>query len=137
MNRKQARRVWMQLLFQCEAQGDYSLNAMDVFLRDVEPGAKQEEYIRTGFLDFVRHREEVDDAISRHLDKWSLNHLPKAELAILRLAATEILFREDIPNAVAVNEAVELSKVYGEDKAPGFINGVLWGIVRETEQEQA
>lgn len=75
-------------------------------------------------------KEQLDAEISSKLNKWKLNRLPKTSLAILRIGAYEILFCEDIPDSVAINEAVELAKRFGSDKDYAFVNGVLGNISR-------
>lgn len=78
-----------------------------------------------GFIDKIK---QVDDAITKHLKGWSIERLSKIDLAILRLACFEIIFMEDIPKKVSINEAVELAKKYTEDESRKFINGVLDAI---------
>ena len=68
---------------------------------------------------------EIDEKINSVSEGWPVNRLGKAELAIMRLAVYEMLYDEDIPVNVAINEAVELAKNYGGDNAPSFVNGVL------------
>lgn len=68
---------------------------------------------------------EIDAMINERTSGWTTERMGKAELAILRLAAFEITFDEDVPDAVAINEAVELAKRYGQDASGSFINGVL------------
>lgn len=75
-------------------------------------------------------RDEADEIIASHLRNWKIGRLPKVDLAILRLAVTEIMWFDDIPDKVSVNEAVELAKKYSEEKSPSFINGVLGSVVR-------
>lgn len=77
--------------------------------------------------------EEIDNNINDSCVGWSVSRIAKVELAILRLAVYEILFREDIPDAVAINEAVELAKKYSSEKSPSFINGVLGKIAKQKE----
>ena len=74
---------------------------------------------------------ELDDLIEKHSDKWSVSRMGKVELSILRLAAYEIRYDESVPDKVAINEAVELAKKYGQDNAGKYVNGVLAGIVKE------
>lgn len=69
--------------------------------------------------------EVIDQKISDNLKSWSMDRLSKINLSILRLAVCEILYLEDIPYQVSINEAVELAKKYGDDDSPAFINGVL------------
>ena len=71
---------------------------------------------------------EIDAVINKHAKGWSVSRLGKSELAILRVAVYEILFDDDIPDNVAINEAIELTKIYGESTAPAFINGILASV---------
>ena len=71
---------------------------------------------------------EIDAVINKHAKGWSVSRLGKSELAILRVAVYEILFDDDIPDNVAINEAIELTKIYGEATAPAFINGILASV---------
>ena len=81
------------------------------------------------------HREEIDKAISEFSINWKLERMARTDLAILREAASEIMYIDDIPCAVTINEAVELAKIYGTEKAPKFINAVL-GKIAEIQDEK-
>lgn len=84
-------------------------------------------------LAYIRQKAEqihdrlpvIDEKIAEHTEGWTISRIGKAELAILRLAVYELLFDEDVPSKVAINEAVELSKIYCPDDAKGFVNAVL------------
>lgn len=76
------------------------------------------------------HIDEIDNTISENLQGWTMSRLPKVSLAVLRLGVCEILFIDDVPNGVAVNEAVELAKKYGTEDDAKYINGVLSSVVR-------
>ena len=89
---------------------------------------KNEQYIKDKVQGIVFHIKELDEKITEAAKNWELERLGKAELAILRLASYEIIYDEDIPRAVAINEAVELAKEYIDEKAGAFINGVLAGV---------
>ena len=78
----------------------------------------------------VGHSDDCDRTIEVNLRGWKLSRLPKVTLAILRLAVAEILYCDDIPDSVSVNEAVELAKKYGGEEAPKFVNGLLGTVVR-------
>ena len=82
----------------------------------------------------VVHKAHIDELIAAGLDNWEIDRLSKVDLSILRIAVYEIVYADDIPNAVAANEAVQLAKQFSEDKAPGFINGVLGKIIDLTEK---
>ena len=71
---------------------------------------------------------EIDALISRYADGWVFDRIGKAEIGILRLSIYEILFDEHIPRNVAIDEAVELAKKYGDEQAPSFINGILSSV---------
>ncbi len=82
-------------------------------------------YIKEKTLDVISKIPELDKVISENCVGWTVEHMGKAELSILRLAVYEILFSEDVPRGVAINEAVNLAKIYCDEKSPSFINGVL------------
>mgnify|MGYP004492632087 FL=1 len=83
------------------------------------------------FKGITDNLSEIDEIIERNSLKWGKHRLSKVATAILRLAIYEMIYRDDIPTNVAINEAVELSKKYGADKESAFINGLLGGISRE------
>ena len=72
---------------------------------------------------------ELDEHIKKHLKGWTMDRICKTDLAILRLAIYEILYRDDIPFKVSINEAIELAKQFSEENSPSFVNGVLAEIV--------
>ena len=76
------------------------------------------------------HFSEIDEVIEANSQDWTLGRLPKVTLAILRLAVAEIKYIDDVPNGVAVNEAVELAKKYGTNEDASFINGILGTIAK-------
>lgn len=84
-----------------------------------------DKYIRAVVERCFADIDDIDAKISSALSNWKIERLSKVDLALLRLAATEILYIDDVPYKVAVNEAVELAKQYGDDSSPSFINGVL------------
>ncbi len=79
----------------------------------------------------------LDELISAHLQGWTLDRLPAVDRAILRVAVWELLHAEDVPEPVAVDEAVELAKQLSTDDSPGFVNGVLGQIMLVTPQIRA
>lgn len=74
--------------------------------------------------------DEIDASIQNNTPDWTISRLPKVSLAILRLAVSEIKYIDEVPNGVAVNEAVELAKKYGTNEDAAFINGVLGTVVK-------
>ena len=93
------------------------------------------EELKQKFYAVAEHLEEIDRKIEEKSNGWSLKRLAKADITALRLAIYEIQYDEDVPAGVAVNEAVELAKLYGTDKSPAFVNGVLGSVVRDGAEE--
>ena len=81
--------------------------------------------ITTKVKDIKQKKDEIDKIISDYLETWDIKRVGKAELTIIRLAIYEMYYDKSIDIAVAINEAIELAKVYGDDKSPKFVNGVL------------
>ncbi len=131
MTRSEAREVLMHILFQMDAQDDCSDELRDLFLSGKVIPQQHQEYINTLFAIVKEHLSELDDKINHHSDKWATSRMPKTDLAVLRLATAEILYAVDIPAAVSIDEAVELSKKYGSDSSHKFVNGVLGKIAKE------
>lgn len=88
------------------------------------------EYVRRKTEDICAHLEELDAVIEANTEGWKINRVGKAELAILRLAVYEMQFDDEVPQGVAINEAVELAKLYCDD-AKGFVNAVLGKLAKE------
>lgn len=129
MKRKEARELLMQMVFQMEAQSDTSMELMETLMRDREIDDLQREYLYSSFRIIAERKDEIDSIINQYSEKWTVNRMPKADLAVVRVAVGEALFNEAIPPAVAINEAVNLAKAYGSDGTPKFVNGLLGKIV--------
>lgn len=91
---------------------------------------EDEEYIKAKYGRIVEKLPELDEMINGNSKGWDTGRMGKADLAILRLAVYEIVFDDDIPVGVAIDEAVELAKKYGQDESASFVNGILAGVVR-------
>jgi N utilization substance protein B len=91
-------------------------------------------YIREvlGLMD--EHLPEIDLALRGALDNWRLDRLSAMDRAVLRIAATEILYMEDVPPKVAIQEAIHLAEAYAGDESPGFVNGVLDALYKKTSK---
>jgi len=86
---------------------------------------EDKKYILATVDGTIENIEKIDGVISERARGWSIERMSKVDLAILRLAVYEILFSEDMPDSITINEAVELAKKYSSDEAPAFINGIL------------
>ena len=105
--------------------------------QEIIDGAQECEQVKiNGFagslLNIIEENfEKIDETIEGSLVNWSLQRLPKVSLAVLRLAVAEILYNEDVPVSVSVNEAVEIAKTFGSEEDASYINGVLSAIVKK------
>lgn len=95
----------------------------------VETNEEKRAYIERKLRDIYKRREEIDALINEKATGWKTNRMAKVDLALIRLAVYEIRYEEEIPTGVAINEAVELAKIYSSDGAPSFVNGVLAKLV--------
>ncbi len=124
MNRRSARELAMKCVFQMEAQNEFEKDNAEKLLKSSVLG-EQEEYIHTLIDRICANKAEIDNIINDSSKGWPVSRIAKADLAIIRVAVCEIMFMDDIPKAVSINEAVELAKRYGTDHSPAFINAVL------------
>lgn len=115
----------------------YESLAQELELFCERPDDKQMDYILRLTTLCAGHREEIDALIERYARGWRVERISRTALAVLRCAVCEILYMEDIPNAAAINEAVELCKGYDEPDTVAFVNGVLGGIMRGELGEEA
>ena len=104
--------------------------AEDLPLYAQYPNEKQEQYIRKLVSGVFFHGPELDDYIGRYSVGWAFSRIPRMAAAIMRTAMYEILYMPDIPNAAAINEAVELTKKYESPEVVAFVNGILGSFVR-------
>ena len=122
MKRTEARQKALQALFQ--------LDSTELSVEEAISHVLEEEQEANAFLSGLvqgttEHKEQIDAALEAKLENWTLSRLPKIERTVLRLAVYELLFDEDTPNKVVMNEAIELSKTFGDEKSSKFVNGVL------------
>ena len=153
MKRTTARELAIQLSFAAAACGAEPEDLLDSFfdrehyeslgaeqeLFEEYPDEKQMAYIRRLTCLAADNRSEIDGFIERYAKGWKVERISRTALAVLRCAICEILYLEEVPNAAAINEAVELDKNYDDPDTVAFVNGVLGGFMRgefpATEQE--
>ena len=120
MNRREAREKALQTLFQLDNIELPVDEAITYIVKDKVDGF-YEKLVRGT----VENQEEIDSALTEKLEHWSLDRLHKIERTVLRLAVYELLYNEDVPERVVMNEAIELCKTFGDEKSGRFVNGVL------------
>ena len=146
MGRSIARQAAMQLLYERISGGTTGDESFDLAYEQLsaaqektpeatEPSAKDREYIQR-ILDGVQeYEEELDNAIQKHSSgEWTLARVPYVDLCILRLAAFELFYCEDVPDNVAISEAMELANLFSEPKSGRYINGVLGSLGRSKQE---
>lgn len=130
-NRKKSREFLMKLLFSdslnAHAEDENPLNDLKELTEDKD---LDEEYVISMWNLIKENRENIDENIRKFLEGWSFDRISSTNRAILRIATAEILYCDDIPDKVSVNEAINLSKEFSEKDSGGFINSVLDKVIK-------
>lgn len=127
MKRRDARRLAFELLFENTFYSE--ADAAEFFdgrrtLRELE----NDTYLRAVVIGTIENAAREDELIEKYSNGWKVKRISRVSLAILRLCIYEMLYMDDIPYNVSINEAVELCKEYNDEKAPAFVNGILNAI---------
>lgn len=130
MGRKHARESTMKLLYQMEMNLDFSHKELDIFFENNEFNLGERKYINHAINTIIDNLEEIDKNIEHYLKGWELERLAKIDLSTLRIAIYEMMYREDIPVEVSINEAIEIAKKYSTEESSKYINGVLGSFIR-------
>ena len=128
MGRRELREQIFKLLFRVEFNEKEDMPEQEkLFFEEEENAAseKDEQYILKKYGDIVSKLEEIDEMINKEAKGRETSRMGKVDLTLIRLAVYEIKYDDDIPTGVAINEAVELAKKFGQDNSPAFVNGVL------------
>jgi len=128
--RHQARMAVVSLLYAYDLGNQSIADFSDEILEEKKIRNKQRDFALDLFKGVTEHLEEVDTAIGKHLKDWDFDRLGSIERATLRLGAYEIMFG-DLDSAVIINEAIEVTKAFGSEQSPKFINGVLDAIAKD------
>ena len=133
MNRKLARENAFMLVFESVCKKDET--AEEIYTKAVEVrGLEVDEYVREVFFGSYENANQIEEKMEKHLKGWKKERISPVSMAILRLGAYEIIFMADIPSRVSINEAIELSKKYDDEKSYAFVNGVLNAIAKDFEE---
>ena len=135
MDRTMARAHAMKLIYEWEMGGDGGEETR-LNLLEVKPDEREADFMNRMFDGVVANVQAIDEKLIPFLKGWSINRVTRVDLAILRLAAYELMLGET-PKGVVINEAVELANQYSTDKAGGFINGVLGNLGRALDEAEA
>lgn len=122
MKRTEARQKALQVLFQLDST---ELTFEEAIGHVLEEEQKSNAFLEQLVRGTAEHKTEIDAALEKNLENWTLSRLPKIERTVLRLAVYELMYATDTPSKVVMNEAIELSKTFGDEKSSKFVNGVL------------
>ena len=127
MNRKLSRDKTMELLFGMTLSKDTVEEAVEGFVDNYEGDIKEIDltYVKQALIGIENNKEAIDTIITENLHNWKLERVSKVNLSILRLATYELLYDEQVPRAVVINEALEITRRYSDEKSVSFINGLL------------
>ncbi len=128
MGRRELREQIFKLLFRVEFNKKEDMPEQEeLFFQEEEntAGEKDEQYIIAKYEDIESRLETIDDMINKAAKGWDTTRMGKVDLTLIRLAVYEIQYDDEIPTGVAINEAVELAKKYGQENSPAFVNGIL------------
>ena len=130
--RSKARKRALDLVFAAEARGR---GPREFLTEQVEGGDRPANDYTVVLVEGVAdHLERIDDLISTYAEGWSLERMPAVDRNVLRLGVFEVLWSDEVPDAVAVSEAVNLARELSTDESPGFVNGILGNILRDKER---
>ena len=127
MSRRELREQIFKLLFRVEFNSLEDMSEQEKLFFEDEDAAKDEDagYISDKYHRIQQKLTEIDEQLNERTEGWDTTRMSKVDLTILRLAVYEINYDDSVPTGVAINEAVELAKKFGQDASSGFVNGIL------------
>lgn len=126
--RTKARKRALDVLFAAELRGETATTALDRAIAEGE--GPTNDYTVTLVRGVEEHRERIDEVLSTYAEGWTLQRMPAVDRNVLRLGVWELLWTEDVPDAVAISEAMTLVTELSTDESPQFVNGVLGAVLR-------
>jgi len=134
MNRKGTREEAVKIAYCMDVNKEFEKSCPSAYVEHFELEDVDMEYLNKTIDDMIDHLDEIDKHITDNSKDWKITRIAKVDLAILRVALSEILYNDTIPESVAINEAVEISKKYSSDDSHKFINGILGTVVRNIKK---
>ena len=128
--RSKARKRALDVLFAADLRGESPVEALEAAIADGE--GPTNDYTETLVRGVVAEQHRIDALLTEHAQGWALDRMPGVDRNVLRLGVYELLYVDDVPDAVAVSEAVALARDLSTDESPSFVNGVLGAVLRQT-----
>ncbi|HMK76760.1 MAG TPA: transcription antitermination factor NusB [Thermodesulfobacteriota bacterium] len=129
--RRKSREFALQVLYQLNITKEDATRALTQFQEHFSPNGDVDEFLKRLVLGVLEHCQELDRLIEQYLENWRLDRINWIDRNILRMALFELLYCEEIPPKVTINEAIDLGKRYGSEGSGSFINGILDRIQNE------
>ena len=130
--RSRARKRALDLLYAAEMRGEDVVRFLD---QAIEAGeGPSNPYVEVLVRGVAEHRGRIDELLTEYSEGWALNRMPAVDRSVLRMGVYELLWADDVPDAVAVDEAVTLVRDLSTDDSPGFVNGVLGAMLRGKDE---
>ena len=125
--RREARELALQMLYALDSNSSVGLRETLQIFREEQSdvSGRVREFAEELVQGVQAQREIIDEAIKARSKNWSLARMPRVDLNVMRLAAYELMFRDDIPKKVTINEAIEIVRRFGDKESPAFVNGIL------------
>lgn len=136
MRRRKARELVLRMLYQMETNGEDTERALARYCESFPYQQDIIDYSKSILSGIKRERDAIDRYIKDACDNWKLDRITYVDINILRLGIYEMLFSEDVPPKVAIDEAIEIAKKYGNEDSREFINGVLDRVLRDFYKNQ-
>jgi N utilization substance protein B len=127
--RSKARKRALDVLFESDVRGTDALDTLRAWVGRADPPVQS--YACELVEGVTAHRGRIDEVIGSYARDWSLDRMPPVDRTTLRLATYELLWRDDVPDAVVIDEAVELAKSLSTDDSPAFVNGILARVLAD------
>jgi len=135
-SRRRSRELAMQILFQMDINGNHSNEAVELFCKHFEVSKKARPFFLQLMEGVRTYKEKIDSLIEASSENWKISRMSGMDRNIMRIAVYEMLYCDDIPTKVSINEAIDIGKKYGTEQSPAFINGVLDSINLELARTQ-
>lgn len=132
MTRNEAREIMMQIVYEMDASDEMDTEKATE-LCNTRLAGNHKERGRHLICSMIEDLDHIDELINSHSTRWKTSRMPKVDLAIMRQAVSEMLFDEEIPDAVVVNEAINMAKRFSTEQSAGFIHGVLGAISKDLD----
>lgn len=130
MKRKETREEAVKIAYSMDVNKDFNRNNIAEFIEHFELKEMDVDYLNKTISDMIDNMGVIDKYITDNSKDWKITRIAKVDLAVLRVALSEILYNDTIPESVSINEAVEISKKFSNEDSHKFINGILGTVVR-------